>query len=109
MRLIAFNLDQRTIIFREDGFDPNKTDNLTAALNRLVLGCVDYRILQESAIPMNFLLGIVEAEFKDPKQPDALIVMGPRTRLQNDVRRVRCVSMQFCRFSCCDTNLIGLS
>ena len=43
VRLIAFNLDQRAIIFRKDEFVPGETDELTAALRQLELGLVDYR------------------------------------------------------------------
>ena len=86
VRLIAFNLDQRAIIFRKDEFVPGETDELTAALRQLELGLVDYRILRDRPLPMDLLLGLVQAELQDPKPADALIVLGPRTRMHDDVR-----------------------
>jgi hypothetical protein len=86
VRLIAFNLDQRAIIFRKDGFVADQTDELTAALKELELGLVDYRVLRDRPLPMDLLLGLVQAELQDPKPADALIVLGPRTRMLDDVR-----------------------
>ncbi len=86
VRLIAFNLDQRTIIFRKEGFEANQNGELTAALNQLELGLLDYKVMRERPEPMDLLLGLVQAEFREPKQPDALIVLGPRTRMHDDVR-----------------------
>src|ERR1019366_1512565 len=53
VRLIAFNLDQRAVIFREDGFEVNQSGELTAALNQLELGLLDYRILRDRPEPMD--------------------------------------------------------
>jgi hypothetical protein len=86
VRLIAFNLDQRTIIFRRDGFEAGQNDELTEALRQLELGLLDYKAMRERPEPMDLLLGLVQAELGDPLPPDALIVIGPRTRLHDDVR-----------------------
>ncbi len=86
VRLIAFNLDQRVVIFRKDGFDASQTGELTAALNQLELGLVDYRILRDRPQPVDLLLGLVQGELRDPKPPDALIMLGPGTRMHEDVR-----------------------
>jgi hypothetical protein len=85
VKLIAFNLDQQHIIFRTDRFEATQTDDLTLALNRLVLGRVDYQILKEARSPIDFLLGIMQAELHNPAKADALIVLGPRTRLQHSI------------------------
>lgn len=86
VRLIAFNLDQRAIIFRKDGFTVDQTGGLTAALRELELGLVDYRTLRDRPLPMDLLLGLVQAELQDPKPAGAMIVLGPRTRMRDDVR-----------------------
>ena len=85
VRLIAFNLDQRAIVFREDAFEVRQIGDLTTALNHLELGLADYRVLRERPEPMDLLVGLVQAELQDPKPPDALILMGPRTRMRDDV------------------------
>ena len=85
VRLIAFNLDQRAIVFRQDGFDANHMGELTAALRQFELWLVDYKVLRERPEPMDLLLGLVQAELRDPQPPDALIVLGPGTRMHDDV------------------------
>lgn len=84
VRLIAFNLDQRAVVFRKDGFEASQMSDLAAALNQMDLARVDYRTLQQSPEPLDLLLGLVQEELRNPKLPDALIVMGPRTRIQKD-------------------------
>jgi hypothetical protein len=86
VRLIAFNLDQRAVIFRKDGFEVNQGGELTAALNQLELGLLDYKVMRDRPAPVDLLLGLAQAELRDPKPPDALIVLGPRTRMHDDVR-----------------------
>ncbi len=86
VRLIAFNLDQRAIILRKNEFVLDEMDELTAALRELELGLVDYRVLRDRPLPVDLLLGLVQGELQDPKPADAMIVLGPRTRLQDDVR-----------------------
>jgi hypothetical protein len=86
VRLIAFNLDQGAVIYRKDGFEANQNGELTAALNQLELGLLVYKVMRERPEPMELLLGLVQAELREPKPPDALIVMGPRTRMHDDVR-----------------------
>jgi hypothetical protein len=86
VRLIAFNLEQRAVIFRKDGFAASQNGELAAALNQLELGVLDYRILRDRPEPMDLLLGLVQAELQDPQPPDALIVLGPPTPMHEDVR-----------------------
>ena len=85
VRLIAFNLDQRAVIFRKDGFEANQRAELTAALNHLQLGLFDYRVMRERPKPMALLLGLVQTELRDTKPPDALILLGPPSRMRDDV------------------------
>ena len=86
VRLIAFNLDQRAVVFRKDGFEANQNGELTAALTHLELGLLDSKVMRQRPEPMNLLLGLVQAELRDPTPADALIVLGPRTRMHDDVR-----------------------
>ena len=80
VRLIAFNLDQRAVIFREDGFEVNQSGELTAALNQLELGLLDYKVMRDRPAPVDLLLGLAQAELRDPKP------LWPRTRMHDDVR-----------------------
>ena len=85
VRLIAFNLEQRATTFRKDGFEANQMGDLKAALQQMDLAKVDYRTLQQNPEPLDLLLRVVREELGNPKPPDALIVLGPRTRMQKDV------------------------
>jgi len=55
VRLIAFNLDQRAIIFRRDGFEANQIGDLQVALQQMDLARVDYRTLQQNPEPIVFV------------------------------------------------------
>lgn len=46
VRLVAFNLDQRSVIWRNDRFDAGQIAELTSHLEQLDLGAVNYRVLQ---------------------------------------------------------------
>jgi hypothetical protein len=85
VRLVAFNLDQRAIAFHKDGFEASQIGDLKAALEQMDLGKVDYRTLQQNPEPLDLLLRLAQEELGNPKLPDALIVLGPRTRMQKDV------------------------
>jgi hypothetical protein len=85
VRLVAFNLEQRVIVFRKDEFETKQIGELATALDHLELGAVDYRILQRPGKPIELLTSLVQAELQAPAPPDALIVMGPRTRIYDDV------------------------
>jgi hypothetical protein len=85
VRLIAFNLDQRAITLHKDGFEASQMGDLKAALQQIDLAKVDYRILQQNPEPLNLLLRLVQEELRNQKPPDALIVLGPRFRMQKDL------------------------
>jgi hypothetical protein len=83
VRLIAFNLDQQAILFRKDGFGADQMGELATALGQLELARVDVQTLQASARPIDLLAGLVQVEFREKEPPDALIVLGPQTRMQD--------------------------
>ena len=82
LRLVAFNLDQRTVIFRRDGYKADQQRELVAAINRMKLGVVDYKTLQIE--PISVLADLIQAELESPQPPDALIVLGPRSATSKD-------------------------
>ncbi len=80
-RVIAFNLDQRAIIFRSDEFDAGHTAELADALRQLDFSVVDAKSPARSHAaggPADepFDGGGIEA---GPQPPDGVIVIGPRT------------------------------
>jgi len=80
VRLVVFNLDQRAVLLRKDAFAANDIDQVRVALNHLQLALVDYRTLQKEDRPVDLLAELLQKESQGPKPPDAVIVMGPKTR-----------------------------
>lgn len=85
VRLVAFNLDQRAVLWRKDGFKADQMNELSDAMQQLQLARVDYRVLQGSEKPIDLLAGMVRAEARDPQPPDAVIILGPQAFSTDEV------------------------
>ena len=85
VRLVAFNLDQRIEVLRRDEFVAADMPVLREALGSLQLALVDYKSMRDRPEAPQLLAGLVRAEVASPHPPDALVIMGPRTRLQEDI------------------------
>uniref|UniRef100_Q028Q4 VWFA domain-containing protein n=1 Tax=Solibacter usitatus (strain Ellin6076) TaxID=234267 RepID=Q028Q4_SOLUE len=85
VRVIAFNLDQRFTIFRAEEYDAVHAKELVDAMTQLDLGVVDAKLVRDRPAPMELLLGLVQAELQAPTPPDALILLGPRSRLRLEI------------------------
>ncbi|MGH9691803.1 MAG: hypothetical protein ACRD4C_12120 [Candidatus Acidiferrales bacterium] len=80
VRLITFNLDQARQLFEQDHFDRAGFANLAQALSNLNLGTISYRALERQTWE-HFLVHLVNGAMEAPDRPDAVVIMGPRTRL----------------------------
>ena len=85
VRVVAFNLDQRFTIFRAEEYDASHARELIDAMNQLDLAVVDARLVRDRPEPMDLLLGLVQAELQAPTPPDALILLGPPTRMRLEI------------------------
>ncbi len=85
VRLIVFNLGQRAVIFRQDGFTTKDLNQVATAMNQLQLAKVDYRTLQQAGSPAELLTDLVHTELKVPHPADALILLGPRLLRRDDI------------------------
>ena len=85
VRVVAFNLDQRFTIFRAEDYDASHIKELVDEMTRLDLGVVDARLVRDRPEPMDLLLGLVQAELQAPTPPDALILLGPATRMHLEI------------------------
>jgi hypothetical protein len=85
VRLIAFNLDQRAILWRNDGFGPDKLGELADAMRQQQLARVDYRTLQAAGKPIDLLAGLLRDEAQESKLPDAIVILGPQGHNIDDV------------------------
>lgn len=87
VRLIAFNLDQRQEIFRQNDFRSSDFPNLAIALRRLELGTISYRTLQDQRGWSELLAKLVNDEQAAEEPSDAVIFLGPRVRIDAKVPR----------------------
>jgi len=85
VRLVVFNLAQRAVLLRQDGFTAKDLAKVITASNQLQLALVDYRTLQQHGGPADLLADLVQTELRDPQPADALILLGPRLQMRGDV------------------------
>jgi len=80
VRLAAFNLDMRATVYRSDDFNRSQLGELESALEKMQLGAIDYRVLQNMPNPIDLLVGLMQAEWKAAEPPTALLIVGPPAR-----------------------------
>jgi hypothetical protein len=85
VRVVAFNLDQQRELFRQDRFDGLGFSKLSQALQDVELGTVSYRVLERQQGWSELLAGLVNAEVSAKDPPDAVIFLGPATRITRRV------------------------
>jgi hypothetical protein len=89
--VIAFNMQEQRIIFRQDGADQVDFPGLSKALKSLNLGTVELAHLVHKNSGTEFLSGLITGELGDPKRdsemPDAVIIAGPKVNLDDGVPR----------------------
>src|SRR5579871_529839 len=83
VRVVVFNLSQHSAPFRQDGFTTKDLDKVVGAMTELELAKVDYRILQQG--PADLVANLLQTELHDPKPADAVILLGPRLQLRDDI------------------------
>jgi len=91
--LVAFNIGDARIIYRQDTAEQIDFPALGRALQTVKLGTVDLRHLEEKHSETNFLESLIEHEMGTSTHPDAVIFAGPKARLdanvpQDDLRRI---------------------
>ena len=87
VKLVAFNLDQQAELFRQERFDAEGWTKLPAAMQRLELGTVSYRVLQKQTGHVDLLAGLIDEELQADQPPDVVLFLGPTAR-QNEKLRV---------------------
>ena len=83
--IVAFNLQEQRVIFRQD--DASRIDfrALGEALDSLNLGTTDLRRLSQKNGEAQFLTSLVRRETEGESRPDALIFAGPKALLDQNV------------------------
>ncbi len=82
--LVAFNMQEQRVIYRQEDATQIDFPALGNALNSLNLGTVDVKRLTQKHGDADFLSKLLTTEVKDDKQPpDAVIFAGPKIMLDD--------------------------
>ena len=82
--LVAFNLHEQRVFFRQDAADRIDFPGLGESLNSLNLGTVDLKRLSDKHGDTNFLADLIAKEVA-PGATDALIFAGPKAMLEENI------------------------
>ena len=79
--VVAFNLDQQRVIFRDEHFRHGSFRKLVDSLQSLELGTVSYKNLQRQTGWLELRLQILGEQGRTLHPPDAVIFLGPANRI----------------------------
>lgn len=84
--IVAFNMQEQKVIYRQDGVSRIDFPALGTALTTLNLGTVDLKRLGDKHGDTDFLAGLVRKEMTPAPQdhPDALVFAGPKILLDSN-------------------------
>lgn len=82
--LVAFNMNEQRVVYREDNADQIDFPKLGKALGSLKFGMVDYKKLADPHSGTDFLTKLVMDELGN-NNADAVIFAGPKVMLEDDV------------------------
>jgi hypothetical protein len=80
VRLAVFNLDKQRVLYSDDDFKIESLGRVSQALNRMELGAIDYRVLQNPTGHIDLLSDLINRELASPKPSDAVVFLGPASR-----------------------------
>ncbi|MBI3210025.1 MAG: acetyltransferase [Candidatus Solibacter usitatus] len=83
--LVAFNLQEQRVVYRQEEADRIDFPKLGDALRTLKLGTVDVKKLGQKRADTEFLTDLIQKEAGPEKHPDALIFAGPKAILDANV------------------------
>jgi hypothetical protein len=91
--LVAFNMSEARIMYRQEAADQIDFPALGKALQNMKLGTVTVQNLGQKHSETDFLEGLIEKEVGTASHPDAVIFAGPKAMLnadvpQEDLRRI---------------------
>jgi hypothetical protein len=93
LSLVAFNMEQSRIVYRQDAAEEINFPALGKALEGMKLGTVNLQQLGQKHGETDFLQSLIEKEVAKTSHPDAVIFAGPKAMLdadvpQEDLRRI---------------------
>ncbi|HET8546588.1 MAG TPA: acetyltransferase [Bryobacteraceae bacterium] len=83
--LVAFNLQEQRVLFRQHDSEIIDFPALGDALGSLSLATVDVQRLAQKNGETAFLAGLIQKEVKDAQQADAVVFAGPKAMLEENV------------------------
>ena len=80
--LVAFNMNEQRVIYRQDYSERLDLPALGAAVSAVRVGTVDFRQLQDPLSGSHFLTGLLGEELgPQSPEPDAIVIVGPKVML----------------------------
>lgn len=83
--IVAFNLQEQRVVYRQEEGDRIDFPKLGEALNSLKLGTIDLKKLAQKRGDTEFLAELIRNEASPDKRADALIFAGPKAMLEANV------------------------
>jgi hypothetical protein len=83
--LVAFNMQEQRILYRQESANRIDFPALGDALNTVSLGTVDLRRLSQKHSDTEFLSDLIRTEIAGSDHPDALIFAGPKVMLEDNI------------------------
>jgi hypothetical protein len=83
--LVAFNIQEQRVLYRQDASDHIDFPAMGSALKNINLGTVRVQQLERKNGDTEFLSGLIKNEMGDAANPDGLIFIGPKTLLDSSV------------------------
>ncbi len=85
--LVAFNLQEQRIVYRQDSADCIDFPKLGDALKSVTPGTIDLKRLEQKHGDTQFLTQLIRNETTGVNHPDALIFAGPKVMLDENVEQ----------------------
>ena len=85
VRLVLFNLEQQKELYRKEDFHLSDMPEISAAMNSIELGLVDYQVLKNKHGHVDLLAGLVNQELAEREKGDVVLFMGPMARFSDHV------------------------
>lgn len=83
--IVAFNMQEQRVLYRQEEVPQIDFPALGEALKSLNLGTVDLKQLGMKHGDSAFLAGLMTRELSGPREPDAVIIAGPKVALDDSV------------------------
>ncbi len=83
--LVAFNMQEQRVLYRQSSADKIDFPALGGAVNKLKLGTVDLKRLSQKHAEVEFLSDLIKQEMSGEDHPDAVIFAGPKVMLDDSV------------------------